>query len=113
MIPKINRADKKTLDLVFRFGRFLNSQHLTLKFLLNEQNILKNKNYPRISFIVPKNISKLAVKRNKLRRIGYSVLRDYIKSAPDNLTGAFLYKKYTKDIEIVKNEVKEILNKIN
>ena len=108
MLPKKNRADKKAVEKIFKEGRFLNSPNLTFKFIKNE-----NSPTPRISFIVPKSVSKLAVKRNLLRRLGYIVLCKHIKNLPKNISGVFLFKKYQDDVSIVENEIKNILSKIN
>ncbi|MFA6533164.1 MAG: ribonuclease P protein component [Patescibacteria group bacterium] len=107
MLPKKNRADKKAVEKIFKEGRVFNFPFLTFKFILTNNNI------PRISFIVPKSVSKLAVKRNRLRRLGYSVLEKYLKESPAGLMGVFIFKKYQDDILIIGNEIKNIFAKIN
>ena len=106
MLPKKNRTDKKAIDEIFKKGRFINSPNLTFKFILPYPNHL------RISFIAPKSIAKLAVKRNYLRRLGYSVLKKYLKEFPP-LSGVFVFKKYQDDASILENEIKSILNKLH
>ena len=108
MLPKKNRAGKKELATVFGSGKFFNYPNLTFKFKLNN-----NSNAPQISFIAPKTISKKAVKRNSLRRLGYLVLEKYINKFPAGLIGAFIFKKTQNDISILENEIKNILDKIN
>ena len=108
MLPKKNRADKKAVERIFKGGRVLNSPILTFKFVLTN-----NSTIPRISFIAPKNIAKLAVKRNLLRRLGYSVLKKYLKDFPAGIMGVFIFKKHQDDVSILENEIKNILNKIN
>ncbi len=108
MLPKINRADKKAVEKVFNSGKFINSTFLTFKFILT-----KDPSPPRISFIAPKNIAKLAVKRNLLRRLGYNILKNYIENFPQGIIAVFIYKKYQDDISIIEDEIKSILNKIN
>jgi RNase P protein component len=95
------------VDLIFKQGRFLNSPSLTFKF------IIINENGRKISFIAPKSIAKLAVKRNFLRRKGYNVLQKYINSFPTGILGVFVFKKYQDDVLILENEIKNILAKIN
>jgi ribonuclease P protein component len=107
MLPKRNRVNKKEVDLIFKQGRFLNSPSLTFKF------IIINENGRKISFIAPKSIAKLAVKRNFLRRKGYNVLQKYINSFPTGILGVFVFKKYQDDVLILENEIKNILAKIN
>lgn len=108
MLPKGNRADTKAVEKIFEGGRFLSSPNLTFKFILTNSCTV-----PRISFIVPKSVAKLAVKRNLLRRRGYSVLKKYINQFPASLIGVFIFKKYQSDILVLENEIKGVLVKIN
>ena len=107
MLKKENRAEKKEIDLLFKEGKFLNSTNLTFKFILTSQNSKK------ISFIAPKSVAKLAVKRNLLRRHGYNALGKYLDQFPTGILGVFIFKKYQTDVLIIENEIKNILNKIN
>jgi len=108
MLKKKNRADKKDIDILFKKGKFLSFPNLTFKFIVGS-----NSSTPRISFIAPKSIAKLAVKRNSLRRIGYRVLGKYIDQFPAGLVGVFVFKKYQDDKSIIENEIKNTLSKIN
>ena len=108
MLPKKNRADKREVGTLFKGGKFVISPSLMFRFIKKDKL-----SEPRISFIVPKNIAKLAVKRNLLRRKGYSILEKNLKGFPLGLVGVFVFKKYQEDILILKNEVKTILDKIN
>ncbi|MFA5840933.1 MAG: ribonuclease P protein component [Candidatus Paceibacterota bacterium] len=123
MLPKKNRADKKAVEKIFKEGKFINSLNLTFKYIIHgakeffmsnteascsSQNSLS----PRISVIVPKSIAKLAVKRNSLRRLLYSILIKYVESLPAPLSGVFIFKKVETDVSILENEVKTIFSKI-
>lgn len=108
MLPKKNRADKKAVEKIFKEGKFINSLFLTFKFILT-----KSPSLPQISFIAPKNVAKLAVKRNLLRRRGYTALREHINQFPPGLVGVFVFKKYQDDVLIIQNEIKNIFSKIN
>ena len=110
MLPKKNRVDTKEVDKIFKDSKFLNSSSFSFKYLKNKGR--ENK----ISFIVPKNVAKLAVKRNFLRRRGYSALQNLVKNlrlSPTGLVGVFVFKKYQDDISIIENEIKNILSKVN
>lgn len=107
MLPKKNRAITKEVDLIFKEGKFMVSPNLTFKYLKNNNKEVK------ISFIAPKSVAKLAVKRNLLRRRGYSALGKHINQFPLGLVGVFIFKKYQEDISIIENEIKNILAKIN
>lgn len=122
MLPKKNRADKKAVERIFKEGKFINSPFLTFKFILKKENTGQTcenhrsdlcTNVPRISFIAPKSVAKLAVKRNLLRRIGYNALGKYLNQFPAGILGAFVFKKYQEDTSIIENEIKDILSKIN
>jgi ribonuclease P protein component len=108
MLPKKNRADTKTIEKIFKQGKFFNSPNLTFKYLLNNSSDI-----PRISFIAPKSVAKLAVKRNFLRRRGYDILKKYLDQFPVGILGAFVFRKYQDNISIIENEIKTILAKIN
>ncbi len=108
MLLKINRVNKKGIDLLFKEGKSINSLNLNFKFILNFKT-----GAPQISFIAPKGIAKLAVKRNLLRRLGYRVLGSHIKEFPAGLIGVFIFKKYEESITTLENEIKNVVNKIN
>ena len=107
MLPKKNRANTGEVEEIFKKGRFINSLNLTFKYIKTSEKGIK------ISFIAPKSVAKLAVKRNLLRRRGYTALKKYIDQFPAGTIGAFVFKKYQEDISILENEIKNILSKIN
>lgn len=108
MLLKKNRANTKAVERIFKEGKFINSPYLTFKFIVSTEI-----STPQISIIAPKNIAKLAVKRNLLRRHGYDALKKYINQFPAGIIGVFVFKKYQDDISILENEIKNILAKIN
>jgi len=107
MSPKKNRASTKEVETIFKRGHFLSSPNLTFKFLLTSGKEKK------ISVIAPKSVTRLAVKRNLLRRRGYAVLKKYLNQFPAGLMGVFIFKKYQEDVSIIEDEIKNILKKIN
>jgi ribonuclease P protein component len=107
MLSRKNRADKKAVGGIFKEGKVLNSPSFAFRFIKTKGPEV------RISFIVPKSVAKLAVKRNFLRRRGYNILRKYIRNFPSGLVGVFVFKKYQDNILIIENEIKNILHKIN
>ena len=106
MLPKTNRVDKKTIDRIFAEGRFLNSPTLTFKYIFTKTRL------PRISFVAPKNIAKLAVKRNALRRRGYDAVKKEYSLIPLGVAGVFIFKKYEDDRGKIEKEIETILSKI-
>ncbi len=108
MLPKKNRATTKDVEQIFKSGRFINSTHLSFKFL--RVNAGKSK---KISFIVPKSTAKSAVKRNFYRRRGYRALLKNLEYSPTGIIGAFILKSKIEEMLELENEIKGILNKIN
>lgn len=105
MLLKKNRVDRKSIEKIFKTGRFVNSPNLSFKFIINKDKIER-----RISFVVPKSVSKNAVKRNFLRRHGYFILRKHLADFPLGVNGVFLFKNFlTTELE---KEIKIILNKL-
>ena len=107
MLPKKNRVVTGEVDAIFKEGKFLTSSNLTFKYLKNNNKEIK------ISFIAPKNVARLAVRRNLLRRRGYTALKNYINDFPLGVIGVFIFKKFQDDISIIENEIKDILTKLN
>jgi len=119
MLPKNNRADKKAVDKIFKDGVFLRSFNLSLKYILEKNNIP-----PKISFVVPKSVEKMAVKRNLLRRRGYAVLKKFFDVFPTGFVGVFIFGNKSKQVFAGKknkiynpivnleNEIKNIINKL-
>jgi len=107
MLPKKNRVVTKEVEKIFKEGKFAVSPSLTFKYLKNNDKKVK------ISFIAPKSVAKLAVRRNFLRRLGYRVLEKCINLSPLGLVGVFIFKKDQEDASKLENEIKSIFSKIN
>ncbi|HPS21478.1 MAG TPA: ribonuclease P protein component [Candidatus Paceibacterota bacterium] len=109
MFAKKNRASKKDIDEIFKDGSFINSANLTFKFLIKKENSFK-----KVSFIVPKSVSKKAIIRNKLRRLGYLVLEKHTDLLPNGTLAVFVFKNSAGFLDKTKKEAflnleKEIL----
>lgn len=107
MLSKKNRVDTKTIEQIFKKGNFFNSPNFTFKFIKINQSAS-----PRVSFIVPKAISKSAVKRNLLKRHGYSALEKKIHEFPIGLIGAFIFKKPEPSITVIEKDINIIISKL-
>lgn len=108
MLPKKNRADKKSVDIIFKKGRIISTPTLSFRFLVDEK-----KGIPRVSCVVPKTISKKAVIRNTERRKAYDVLSKYINKLPKGLIGVLMFKKLIEDKADIEKEIENIIAKIN
>lgn len=107
MLAKKHRVSAKEVKLIFKSGKFLNSPNLAFRFIMTQGEERK------ISFIVPKSIAKLAVRRNSLKRRGYRILKKYLHQFPVGMLGVFIFKKYPEDSLIIDHEIENILSKIN
>ena len=105
MLSKKNRVSSKDVDLIFKSGKSISSLNFNFKFIKSPLGGWK------ISFIVPKSVAKSAVRRNLLRRRGYSVLKK-INQSPLGIIGVFIFKKYQDDPVVIENEIKNIFSKI-
>jgi len=89
MLPKKNRLDRKSIEKVFKDGKFINAPNLSLKYFTARTTLAET----RIAFIAPKTVSKKAVERNLLRRRGYSLIEKRLTSLPGGFHGAFIFGK--------------------
>jgi len=87
MLPKNNRIGRAEFESIIRSGKRIHSPIFILYIQKTEGND------KRFGFSVSKKISKSSVQRNKLRRQGYSVIRDQIKHIKDGFLFVFVYKK--------------------
>ena len=108
MLSKKNRADKNTIEEIFQKGTFINSPTLSFKFIKKG-----DVSTPKISFIVPKGIAKIATERNSLKRLGYVALREYLDMVPHGINGVFLFRKKEDSLLKIKKEIEKIIYKIN
>lgn len=115
MLLKKYRGTKADINPIWKEGRFVSASNLTLKWLKNKGKI------PKIVFITPKTVAKSTVKRNLLRRRGYSAINHLIHSLPP-IIGAFMFSKDSlkafggKREEAMSNledEIKTIISKIH
>lgn len=92
MLPKKNRISRALFDTLLKGGIFFHSEHLSLRVIKQQKGLLK------FSFVVSKKVSKSAVTRNLLRRRGYVILLNTIKTKSKDIMnvgiiGAFFFKK--------------------
>lgn len=105
MLPKKNRANKKDIEKLFKNRGFLSSSTLTFRY----QPLSIPGMDSRISFVVPKKVTKSAVLRNKLRRIGYIALEKHLNLLNTPVSGVFSFTKNNTDN--IENEIKDLLSK--
>ena len=108
MLKKKNRANRRSVEKIFKLGRSVGSLSLRFKFILSGEKFS-----PRISFVVPKKLAKGAVARNLLRRHGYAALPKRLDKFPLGLIGVFIFNKKEKSVRNLEDEIKTILNKVH
>lgn len=119
MLPKKNRANKKDIEKLFKNRGFLSCPTLTFRYIKLDNlpkmpiGTISTKSKSdldsRISFVVPKKVTKSAVLRNKLRRIGYIALEKHLNLLNTPVSGVFSFTKNNTDN--IENEIKDLLSK--
>ena len=103
MLPKKGRVTKELFQDVMKNGKILGSSFFVLRYI--------PQNPPKYAFVVPKTLVKQAIIRNKLRRVGYNIVRQIPKTPL--VMGIFFYKKLAKTVsfEELKNDINSLLSK--
>jgi ribonuclease P protein component len=113
MLPKENRLSQRgDFSKVYKNGFYSQKENITVKFLKNNSAKL------RIGFSVGKNFSKLATKRNRVRRIlreGVQEILPELKTGLDMIIILQPNKKFSNILEInsVRNSLRYIFSKTN
>ena len=110
MLPKKRRIEKKEFKYIISKGKRLNSDNLLLYIAkIDQKNIPK---VSRFSFSVSKKVCKNAVDRNRLRRVGYSIIEKNIEKIIEKHLLFFVFKKNIISVkfDILEKEVLELLS---
>ena len=115
MLSKKRRILRKDLPYILTKGKRYNSKSL-LMYVVKQQTTVPEQSsvrgssskLARFSFSVSKKIEKSAVKRNKLRRQGYSVIDRHIEQIKEGNLFFFVFKKGSNTITF-NNLEKEVL----
>lgn len=106
MLAKRKRANKKEVQNIIKKGKRLYSNIFTCLFLSSSPT--------KTTFIVPKKVTKKAIERNKMRRIGYNTIRLFGINNIKN-SQVFIYKIPLKNTnkEQIKKEIIFLISKQN
>lgn len=107
MLPKNQRIPKNMFPLLTSANgakTFKNNL-----FLLRFVSVKDQKN-SRFCFSVSKKVAKSAVVRNKLRRTGYRLLKNYINQIKPNILAVFSFRVVPKDEKEIIKSLENILN---
>lgn len=112
MISKINRFHGQgSLNHVYRFGKTVRSQHLAIKYIRS-----KNRKNNRFAVVVSKKVEKSAVRRNRIRRRIYGVVRllnDQMNEPYDMVFTVFSEQLAHVDAEELKKTIESQLKQAN
>ena len=98
MLSKVKRTQRGLFSNILKNGVSFHSILISIKVLEN-----KDEN-SRFSFVVPKAISKSAVKRNLIRRRGYSIIKKHLKNIKNGYLYAFFVKKGAEKLKFTEFE---------
>lgn len=93
MLSKKRRINKDSFKKLFKSGKTIKSDFFILKILYTDSKLSK------FSIVVPISVEKKAVKRNKLKRRGRSILAKNIGNIKKGLELAIFVKKESKDLK--------------
>ncbi len=108
MLPKTNKINKKLFDKVFKEGKTYHSDFLYIK-------TLKNNGVSKFSFVVMKKNLAGAVRRNLIKRRGFSIIKQELTNIKSGVAVIFFIKKGSEKITFkqLETEIKKILSKAN
>lgn len=104
MLNKKYLIHKKNFDLIYKKGKSKNSKYFFIKYLPNY------KNYSQFGIIISKKKEKLAVKRNRLKRILKSALKNNLDKIQKGYYFVIILKRTAKE-ESLRKDLFGILTK--
>lgn len=107
MLSKNQRIPRKMFPLLADGAKVFKNDLFLLRFVLREGSKSEKS---RFCFSVSKKVAKSAVVRNKLRRAGYNLLKEYIPLIKPNILAVFSYRAVPKKQEEIIKNLKSILN---
>ncbi|HLD38591.1 MAG TPA: ribonuclease P protein component [Candidatus Nanoarchaeia archaeon] len=109
MLAKNLRLDRKEFNRIFREGKTFHSDFLFAK-ILKENRVGNN-----FSVSVPTKVSKKAAGRNKLRRRGYSIIKNNLTNLKGGSSVIVILKKGAEELNFdeYKKEMESLLKKIS
>lgn len=104
MLPKQQRIQRKDFSLLFEKGKSFRNSLFLLRFL-------ESKSKPQFGFSVSKKVAKRAVDRNKMRRLGYNLLKSYLPKIKKSALVSLSFLKKTDNEREINKEMASILKK--
>jgi len=109
MLPSSRRIPKSIFPLL-RFGKTFEGEFFSLKVVKGKDPLKPSK----VSFVVSSKVSKKAVSRNKLRRIGYNTVAGASKNLPQGILFAFFAKNKSASVpsSALRADILNLISKI-
>ena len=105
MLERKNRISKKLFDEVFRKGRVYPGNGVVCHVLIS------TKEEKLFAVVVPKKVSKSAVSRNRIRRIGYSAIQKMLPEIEISVKCVCITKKIFKTRDEIIGSLEEVFTK--
>jgi len=105
MFPKNKRIPRKLFPLFLKGAKVFKNKLFLFRMVVNKGEA-KNS---RFCFSISKKIAKKAVVRNRLRRSGYRILKDYLLKIELGVIVNFSFKYVPKDNEEILHYLTDIL----
>lgn len=104
MLARNQKISKRIFGEILKSGRNFHSPNLSLK-------LLKGGEGKRIGFVISKKVAARAVKRNLLKRRGYSAVRKILPNLKTNFSAVFFFKPSAGkfDFTQIKKEIEGLL----
>jgi ribonuclease P protein component len=98
-----------SLKYLFQNGEQARTRFFGIKYIVNQR-----RDYPRIAVIVSKKISKSAVKRNRMRRRVYEILREHFnfEKPYDIAVTVFSDEVLTASYDELKEQLKKVISEL-
>ena len=115
MLPKVNRADKKTLDIFFSSDpnrkKVFRTAHSTLFSVKSTETDTKES---RFTFVVSSSVEKTAVGRNLLKRRARAIVAKSLNKLKGGHVVMFIFKKpaVTAEFKDLEKEIELVFPKI-
>jgi len=94
MLSKKNRISRALFSLIFVNGQIYHSSSVYIQVAQLRSNIKKSiPEKSKFAFVISKKAVKKAVSRNKLRRIGYSIIQKNLTNIKNGYLVSFFFKK--------------------
>ncbi|MFA6536420.1 MAG: ribonuclease P protein component [Candidatus Paceibacterota bacterium] len=104
MLARSQKVSKQLFGEILKSGRNFHSPNLSLRLLQSFEG-------RKVSFVVAKKVADSAVKRNLLKRRGYSIVRKLLPNLRENFSAVFFLKPGVGKLNFkgMKKEIEDIL----